>query len=336
MKAEVRDEEWNWSWNMRISVPFVPFWRKKSVEYRQNSVIEDTHGFGPLFDPEERATAVIKLLENAGVQYPPEKSLATEFSPGNENFGPTEIKLHELISLQSEWNNTNQDGIDIKEIARKCVESTSRVRSYCSRIREDDISRNQTIAQWRIDFGRPDRWFVSQEVLEPHGTIYDQWISIGSDEFHNAGFWVQTNELVRSDFNNSTSIDAYLDILKKSEPTTVTRCQSNSGEHFIIQYSPTLPNERKNAWVECFNLSREECSFFIWVNTSTWYLERVDYGAKGLLVEGKDRFIVQAFTRFDEDVVVDPPPWLNLNTKTESEGNMVLIGDSVAVVEHHR
>ncbi len=68
MKAEVRDEEWNWSWNMRISVPFVPFWRKKSVEYRQNSVIEDTHGFGPPFDPEEGATAVIKLLEGAGVR----------------------------------------------------------------------------------------------------------------------------------------------------------------------------------------------------------------------------------------------------------------------------
>lgn len=233
---------------MRIYNLPVPFWRKKSVEYRQNSVIEDTHGFGPSIDPEEGATAVIKLLENAGVQYPPEKSLATEFSPGNENFGPTEIKLHELINSQPELNNTNQDEIHIKDVSRRCLETTSRARSYCSRIREDDISRNQTLAQWRIDFVRPDRWFVSQEVLEPDGTIYDQWISIGSDEFHNAGFWMQTNELVRSDFNNSTSIDAYLDILKKSEPTTVTRCQSNSGEHFIIQYSPP-PSERKKECV---------------------------------------------------------------------------------------
>jgi len=320
----------------RIYMIFVPFWRKKSVEYRQNSLIEDTQGFGPTFNPEEGATAVIKLLESAGVQYSPKVSLEEEFHLNIGDFGPTEIKLHELIDSQPEWNDTNQDEIDIEEVVRKCQETTSRARSYCSRIRVDDISGRQTVSQWRIDFVRPDRWFVSQEVLEPHGTVYDQWISISSDTFHNVGFWTQAEELDRSDFNKSTSIDAYLDILNQSEPASVKRCLSNSGEHIIIQYTSPLPNERKNPWIESFNQPAEEgfSCFLVWVNTSTWHLERVDCRANGLLVEGEDGIIVQAFTCFDENVVVDPPPWLN--TKTDSEGNMVITGEDIAVVEHHR
>ena len=74
MEADFRDgEEWYGPF-LRIHVLFVPFWRNKSEEYRQNSVIEDTHGFGPPFDSEEAATAVIKLLENAGIQYSPKKT----------------------------------------------------------------------------------------------------------------------------------------------------------------------------------------------------------------------------------------------------------------------
>jgi hypothetical protein len=105
------------------------------------------------------------------------------------------------------------------------------------------------------------------------------------------------------------------------------------GEYIILEFSPPLPNQRKNAWVECFNQSGRECSFQIWVNTGTWLLERVDCRAEGLLPEDEDGFIVQAFTCFDEDVVVDPPPWLNVGTS--SSGNMVVRGDAVAVVEHH-
>ena len=44
------------------------------IRYRHNSVIEDTHGFGPPFNPEEGVTAVIKLLESAGVRYSPKTS----------------------------------------------------------------------------------------------------------------------------------------------------------------------------------------------------------------------------------------------------------------------
>ncbi len=89
MEAEFRDgKDWNGS-GMRIQVLFVPFWRKKTVEYRQNSVIEDTHGFGPSFDPEEGATAVIKLLENAGVQYSPKISSGAGFHRKKEDLRPT-------------------------------------------------------------------------------------------------------------------------------------------------------------------------------------------------------------------------------------------------------
>ena len=106
LEAEYRDgEEWNWC--MRMSVTLVPFWRKKSVEYRQNSVIEDTHGFGPPFDPEEGATAVIKLLENAGIQYSPKTSSDTY---PQHVWGKSSIRYFPQTFLEEEFHVTYSDG----------------------------------------------------------------------------------------------------------------------------------------------------------------------------------------------------------------------------------
>jgi hypothetical protein len=70
-------------------------------------VIEDTHGFGPPFNPEEGATAVIKLLENAGVRYSPKTSSDTH---PKHVWGKSSIRYFPQTSLEEEFHVTYSDG----------------------------------------------------------------------------------------------------------------------------------------------------------------------------------------------------------------------------------
>jgi hypothetical protein len=215
-----------------------------------------------------------------------------------EQLGTVESKLRNLIDLQIDLANPTSPKIDLDQLTRDCVTTTVRAMSYCSRIEAKNLPEDEWGGFWRIDFMHPDRWFVTQDSREPDGNFGDQWISIGPYTYHNAGLWFQDDTLDRDDFNSSSLVDVYLDIIDKEIPDEIFDLPNKDHSYIILRYIPPLPNQYGNAWLKNINEFQEGSGVYLWINSKNYYLEKADIIGKNLLIEGKDGQLSQSFYCF--------------------------------------
>lgn len=316
--------------------PSLSFWKRKTVEYLQNEVI---CGSAALEFESILATGlssgVTKCIEKEGIQC----------AAGIDLFGPTETKLRELLSLSARTAAfASYSNPDLREFARRSHSVAAAAASYCSRavIRyptDNQLeSRNHIAGQWRADFAGPDRWHVSQEMWDSElGLVHDVWISIGKQNFQNMGLWMQDDGLEKDELNRKLSVEYLLPILIDLEPASAATLQHHDVNYLILKYLPPIPERYRNGFLQISNEPNIEWQIEIWLDMHTDDLVRgticgITHTASEELLEIE---ISQAFTCFDQDVVVEPPPWLNLSPTSE-EGEMIVTDEKeVAIVSHH-
>jgi len=264
--------------------------------------------------------------------------------PHPESFaevGEVKAALNSLLDLSDKTAKKNAAArLDWRDIARGSVQRTSEARAYCSRTLLKDFTdstpkpKDHILIRWRLDFVKPDRWHVIQEAWEAGGTLYDQYIIVGSETYQNVGMWVQAEREGVAELNRSLLVNSMLAILQYEGPKNSAVYDYLGEQYLLLEYpQPTSP-ERQQGFLRTLTGLKGTCQIQLWVSLKTGFL------AKGaILFDGtvdKERVhgeIHQVFTSYNEDIHVDPPPWVN--TVPRGDGRHQIVNRKVPIILPH-
>jgi hypothetical protein len=188
----------------------------------------------------------------------------------------------------------------------------------------------------RIDFKRPAIFFITQRAFDSElGVLYDQWISIGKQNYQNAGLWSQTEDGRHDEINSSLTVNNYAEIIRSNTPTS-HQIYSYSGKEYLIlefrtpvsgKFSPIL----KDILDECPESVKDSCQVTIWIDLSSELLSKAE-----IYIQDEthgDVAISQVFACYNEEINIEPPPWLNI--KKSSNGSGVITDTKVFKIPHY-
>lgn len=265
-----------------------------------------------------------------------------------ENIGSTETELRQLLSLSID-SLPKEPASDFTDLIAKVHAATSKVRGYCSRRIYRDLSnsklkhREYVEKEWRLDFVRPDRWHVTQQVWddERQDTLADEWISIGTATYQNGGFWFRNDNTATDETNDSLLIDMLLDVLKRVLPAADKAYHTEDRRYLILTHAPPFPPPNGNPLLEICSSEEATCEIQSWIDTQSGYLVRTTIliRERGSEREKTQIEMSQSFTCFNEDILIEPPPWLNAepasNGNDASTGQLVITNTEVPFMPHH-
>lgn len=143
--------------------------------------------------------------------------------------------------------------------------------------------------------------------------------------------WCEIEGLNYDDWHQTVSVDNLLGILDSTEPASTEIFRNNDVVYLIFIFRPPLPQQYIKRYMEIFDRNEDEFEVRIWIDTNTGYLVRGTISSLPELPVHQE--ISQAFTCFGEDVIVEPPPWLNLTP--DEEGKLTLTNNKLPIVPHH-
>lgn len=214
------------------------------------------------------------------------------------------------------------------EIAASGGMNTGEARTYSSRtvfkLPADPRleSRNFVAGTWRLDFQQPDRYHVSQEIWEPDGSVYDEWVTVANREFHNAGLWAQTDEVSWGPLNQTLSVSNLVTIMQHNKAALVQGCQRGRRRYLIIEYAnpvlgDTAPGFRE--WIEA-SYADGDCKVRVWLDMRSKLLVKGEIFGNRLEVQ-------QVYANYNQNNRVDPPPWINVE-------NGIIVNTKVPILRH--
>jgi len=246
-------------------------------------------------------------------------------------FEETGARLDRLSSLSIETTKrVENSGIDWRELARKSEAVTGDAEAYCSRtiirdyMLEEPKPADDIISQWRTDFVRPDRWHVTQQMWDPElGDLWDEWVSIGGENYQNAGLWTLTEPGQNDLLNQSLSIGSMIEFLNLV-PDALGVYSQEGTQYLLLEYS--ISDFRNNPlFAVCEDVG---CQVQVWIQTASGFV------VKGSLQSNDSSVhIDQMYTCFNEPVEVVPPPWLNATL--DSVGTLRITNTKIPVVPHY-
>jgi hypothetical protein len=257
--------------------------------------------------------------------------------------GPTEAKLRSLFLMSKESAvEDSMATVDWRDIALESQKLTQETKSYCSHtIVKDSTAENlaptdHIVGKWRLDFVNPDRYHITQELWDVElGDIHDEWVTIGRENYENAGLWRRTDDGVNDEQNMALRVDSMLDILRNEEPIVSEVYQYEGRRYLILNYGTPLSGGVSRGFPLLCKDLKGTCEIQTWISLET-----------GLFVKGKILYegetpdgefaqgeVHQMFTCYDEDVNVSPPPWINV--APDSEGNLRVVNQKVPILRHH-
>jgi hypothetical protein len=258
--------------------------------------------------------------------------------------GPTEAKLRSLFLMSKESAvEDSMATVDWRDIALESQKLTQEAKSYCSHtIVKDSTAENlaptdHIVGKWRLDFVNPDRYHITQELWDVElGDIHDEWVTIGRENYENAGLWRRTDDGVNDEQNMALRVDSMLDILRNEEPIVSEVYQYEGRRYLILNYGTPLSGGVSRGFPLLCKDLKGTCEIQTWISLET-----------GLFVKGKILYegetpdgefaqgeVHQMFTCYDEDVNVSPPPWINV--APDSEGNLRVVNQKVPILRHHQ
>ncbi len=256
----------------------------------------------------------------------------------------TEANLDSLRDLSKDTAIREPDNVvDPKETALHCAKVTGEARRYSSRtllsdFTDESLKPNDYVGiQWRMDFVRPDRYHVTQDMWDTErGEPRDQWVSIGKENYQNAGVWYQTEDGRNDEHNHSLVVDDLLQLLINHDPITSEVYRYGESHYLLIEYRTPIPSKLFRANMEEFaSLLHSDCSVHLWIDLATGFLAKGEMMVKGQTKagEGIHISIQQVFTNYNEFIKVNPPPWLN--AVRTAEGNLQIVERKLPLVRHH-
>ena len=178
-----------------------------------------------------------------------------------------------------------------------------------------------------------DRWHVTQEAWVPKmGMLYDEWVSIGKENYQNAGLWIHSEDARNAEINQRLLTNNLLDILREGEPASFGIYEYQALGYLLMQYN--TPTSAKT----CVGIPKDVegcCEMQIWISLETGFLVKGAFLFDGKTPEGEVVRLEKyhMFASFNEDVRVNSPPWLNV--ERNSKGKLVIVNTEVPILEHH-
>jgi hypothetical protein len=157
---------------------------------------------------------------------------------------PTHAKLNSLFLMSRDTAVKDSLQIDDwRDIALESQKLTQEAKSYCSQTVVKDLTaenpgpKDHIVGKWRLDFVNPDRYHISQELWDVElGDIYDEWVTIGRENYQNAGLWSRTEDGVNDEQNMTLRVDSMLDILRNEEPIVSEVYQYEGRRYLLLAY----------------------------------------------------------------------------------------------------
>jgi hypothetical protein len=256
---------------------------------------------------------------------------------------PTDAKLNNLFLMSRDTAVKDSLPIDDwRDIARESQKLTQEAKSYCSHTivkdptAENLAPRDYILGKWRLDFVNPDRYHISQELWDVElGDIYDEWVTIGKENYQNTGLWMRTDDGVNDEQNMALRVDSMLDILRNEEPIVSEVYQYEGRRYLILNYgTPVSGGVIRGFPLLCKDL-KGTCEIQIWISLETGLFVKGKIVYEGKTPDGEfaQGEVHQMFICYDEDVNVSPPPWVNV--APDSEGNPRVVNQKVSILRHH-
>jgi hypothetical protein len=157
---------------------------------------------------------------------------------------PTHAKLNSLFLMSRDTAVKDSLQIDDwRDIALESQKLTQEAKSYCSQTVVKDLTaenpgpKDHIVGKWRLDFVNPDRYHISQELWDVElGDIYDEWVTIGRENYQNSGLWSRTEDGVNDEQNMTLRVDSMLDILRNEEPIVSEVYQYEGRRYLLLAY----------------------------------------------------------------------------------------------------
>ncbi len=175
-----------------------------------------------------------------------------------------EVALSRLIDLAPESaGGTSATVAAGRTEASRCVQATQLASAYSSRILIKATGSKAQDIHWRVDYSAPDKY----HVLQSSGQLFDEWITIGKENYRNAGLWLKmTNG--EPELNRFFAFEKFLHILATAKPTSAIEYSSQNARYLLLEYreqlgaAPLLFPKRQpsQAWCEFGLTGRQTCS----------------------------------------------------------------------------
>ncbi|MGZ9189843.1 MAG: hypothetical protein ACXW39_07285, partial [Nitrospira sp.] len=123
-----------------------------------------------------------------------------------------------------------------KAEAARATEATRLARTYSSIVDLKQTGDQPSDIQWRVDFVEPDRFHVRQAA----SGRYDEWITIGQDNYRSFGVgWMkQSNE--EPGFNRFVGVDKFLHLLATTDPISASELVTSQERNIMLDYRVAL------------------------------------------------------------------------------------------------
>jgi hypothetical protein len=232
--------------------------------------------------------------------------------------GPTQWRLEKLMRNFREKSGVDID-IDVDDIRILAVKNGHKARCYCSMTRIIDLYDGSKRTTWRADIVKSDRFIVTQTIHKEDW--FDMWISIGDTHFRGSGLWRQCDAdnddpIIHNmnEINRSFMIENYLEVLENDEVSTMGNFELEGESYVLFEYSKPYSENFAKLLLESDELDSIDAKLSIFVNATKRQIEKVELEIFSKENESDHPMVKkQVFTGFDEDIVVQPPPWLNVN-----------------------
>jgi hypothetical protein len=248
--------------------------------------------------------------------------------------GRTDAKLAKIVSLDTaKLTESTRSDLNWKTIRLECLERMTRVNSYCSRSIIEGLSPKKIVMQWRVDFVAPERWHVTQEAEDRElGTLMDEWVSIGDQNYQNAGMWFRTEGDLNRKTTQCLSINGLMQIVCAADPVATAFFQHERSTYLVAQYPRALAVSSDASLFAALAADEAATDLEIWIDVGSKHV------IKGVMSRnnGADEIgrVSQVFACFNEAIRVEPPSWLN--AVRDPSGGYTVVNVRLPKVHHHR
>jgi len=208
------------------------------------------------------------------------------------------------VSAQGSSASTPIDVATAKTEAARATEVTRLARTYSSIVDLKRTGDQPWGIQWRVDFAEPDRFHVRQTS----GGQYDEWITIGKDNYRSFGVgWSQgSNE--EPDLNRFFGVEKFLHVLATTEPISASESVTPQDRNIILDYRVALGPD--------FTLLSKGATgpsqITIWINERTYEVVKGDVVVPTSTNGKNSQFTLQqSFTGYGASIRIEAPPMLS-------------------------
>jgi len=203
---------------------------------------------------------------------------------------------------------------DIQSIIRQVTSSTDKINGYLSVMgvtldpKPAAIKDYENVCEWKMDYIKPDRFSITQRVIEKDGPVFDRWISIGNENYFQIGLWFKETQGLgkwRHDINNNLKLDKWLDLMAANDMNSGDFIECEGKKYLFLTF---FPKKIPTSFI-VFKQNPKSIKTEIWIDPASCYIVKACITAKTINETGGnvDLIIRQSFSNYNSANVIDRP-----------------------------